>query len=106
MTYINIDPFKYLVDDVNNICFCYDILDRRRKYKELIIPDQIEYDNKNYTVIGISSDSFYQNKAERVIFPKTLKFIGNNSFRDCHNLEYVYFPDSIKKIGDCSFCSC
>lgn len=107
MYYINIDPFRYLVDDVNNICYCCDILDRRRKYKELVIPDQIKYyGDKNYTVIGISSDSFYKNKAEGVIFPKTLKFIGNNAFRDCHNLVYVYFPDSIKKIGDCSFCSC
>ncbi len=41
-----------------------------------------------------------------VIFPSTLKYIGNNAFRGCVTLCELTFPDSLKKIGALAFNSC
>jgi hypothetical protein len=44
--------------------------------------------------------------ASSFIIPDSVTSIGNNSFRECTNLESVTIPDSVTGIGTLAFCCC
>lgn len=69
--------------------------------EELNIPDQVTKDGKKYTVVGIDSYTFEDDKTlKKVTIPNTVRNIEKNVLRNCVNLEEVYVPASTTDIGD------
>ncbi len=56
----------------------------------LIIPSQITYNNKHYTVIAIADSAFYgKQRLHNIILPETILSIGVAAFKNCQNLRYL-----------------
>lgn len=41
-----------------------------------------------------------------VVFPKTVKEIGADAYKNCENLSYIEFSSSVTDIGNCAFYGC
>ena len=76
------------------------------------IPSQVTYDNKNYSVVEIGSQAFYENtKLTSVIMPDTVTKIqdgntGNGiygAFGKCTSLKTVTFSKNLTYIGNFAF---
>ncbi|MBQ7190067.1 MAG: leucine-rich repeat domain-containing protein, partial [Kiritimatiellae bacterium] len=60
-----------------------------------------------YTVTGIGDNAFRDcHDLERVTIPSTVTRIGNGAFRSCDYLDNVVIPDSVTEIGDSAFYEC
>lgn len=60
-------------------------------------------------IVGIAEAVFYENNTiESVMFPKSLKYVGNHGFRGCTNLKSINFEkgSNLEKIGKYSFAAC
>ena len=71
---------------------------------KLLIPSQIEFDEKIYAVSSIIWTAF-QDKTEltSVIIPETVTHIEYRAFMNCSNLTNVVFPESVTYIGSDAF---
>lgn len=73
------------------------------KVRELVFPEGITEIGCGYDhdlAREESTESFADMKYLcKVVFPKSLKKIGNNTFADCPRLKKVIFPDSIEEMG-------
>ena len=58
------------------------------------------------TVARISDPAFYKCKAKTVSIPKTVKYVGTDSFRDSPNLSTVSFEGGTERIGSDAFYGC
>ena len=78
----------------------------------VVIPSKID----GYTVTGIgknvdSGDSIFseyglEEKIVSVQLPQTVKYIYNDAFSGCENLEKVNIPDGVKYLGQSMLCFC
>lgn len=67
------------------------------------IPSVIE----SCPVTEIGSRAFSNHSAlKRVIFPETLRKIGDYSFYACYSLETANLPSELEKLGEGAFCGC
>lgn len=74
---------------------------------ELTIPENIVYNNKQYTVNAIGNKAFaYCTKLMQISIPSTITSIGNKAFIYCVNLKEIYIPNSITEIGNAAFAYC
>ena len=103
---VKIGNFRYVLDKINMIGYCYDTSDRRLRYKELTIPDQVTYEGKTYRILEIGEGGFYRCKAERIIISDTIRLIRRDAFVECDNLKYIYIPKSVKVIERSCFEYC
>lgn len=75
--------------------------------EELIIPASVTYDNQEYLVTSIQDEGFRMCWAlESIVFPNSLKTIGNGAFMYCSSLTEVAIGDSVQTIGDYAFQGC
>lgn len=58
-------------------------------YGNILIPESIVYQNKEYWVTGIGEQAFRESGVESVIIPKSIKYIGWLAFRDCYSLHRI-----------------
>lgn len=70
------------------------------------IPSVVEYNGRDYTVIGLDIDCFNGCKAKEIRLPETIDYIGGSSFSDCENLKCIGMPSTIKFIGREAFMGC
>ena len=103
---VKIGNFRYVLDEIGMIGYCYDTSDRRLRYKELIIPGQVTYEGKTYRILEIGEGGFHKCKAERIIISDTIRLIRRDAFVECDNLKYVYIPKSVKVIERSCFEYC
>lgn len=103
---VKIGNFRYILDEIGMIGYCYDTSDRRLRYKELTIPGQVTYEGKTYRILEIGEGGFHKCKAERIIISDTIRLIRRDAFVDCDNLKYVYIPKSVKVIEKSCFEYC
>ena len=103
---VKIGNFRYVLDEINMIGYCYDTTDRRLRYKELVIPGQVTYEGKTYRILEIGEFGFSNCKAERIIISDTIRLIRMNAFEECNNLKYVYIPKSVSVIEKNCFGYC
>ena len=73
--------------------------------KEVVIPDVITIDNKDYKVTSIGASSFSGKSLTSVILPQWIEEIGESAFRGNH-LSSVDFPNTLKTIGAYAFYGC
>ncbi len=58
-------------------------------------------------VVAVTGKAFLaQKKLKKVIFPDTIRWIGEKAFTGCANLAEVVFPAGLREIGDDAFSSC
>lgn len=78
--------------------------------ENLVIPQEIEYNNLVFTVEAINKRAFSNcQKIKTIECPSTIKEIkseyNNGAFLNCTNLEKVYFY-GVENIGQCAFQNC
>ena len=65
------------------------------------------YDSRNNCNAIIETDSnTLVVGCSRTVIVNSVTQIGNNAFKDCHDLYYTYIPDSVIQIGDGAFSGC
>ena len=73
----------------------------------LVIPSQISYNGKVYTVTSIGESSFEGCSSLRSVqIPNSVTSIGSNAFLACSSLTEINLPNSITTIGDWAFDGC
>ena len=74
---------------------------------DVVIPDYIAVNGKNYEVISIGKSAFsYCHNLENIIIPNSVNSIGNAVFRYCQKLTSITIPDSVTSIGLYPFVDC
>ena len=78
--------------------------------EKYVIPEYVEFQDEKYTVISVDKSAFspfgLRDKIKEIVFPSTLKTIGNHSFAGRWHLSKIILPESIERIGDMAFISC
>lgn len=77
----------------------------KRNSKELIIPEKIDINGKEYTVVKITG-STEKKEFESVVLPNSLIEIGDHAFYGCSSLQTINIPNSVKRIADGTFSYC
>ena len=76
-------------------------------YGDIVIPEKITYNNKEYRVTWIGYNAFVRCPAiTSISFPKSLRGFGSDAFLGCKSLKSITLPDSLKWIGSYSFDDC
>ena len=85
-----------------------DSYNSRIKYSDtIIIPENINYGNREYSVTGIGDNAFrYCEDLLLVIIPNTVTNIGEESFKSCYGLISLDIPNSVTSIGESAFSGC
>ena len=65
---------------------------------DIVIPPSIEENGKSYTIISLSSFSFYKCRQSRITLPDTLKFIHRNAIDLCRMETELKLPESLEVI--------
>ena len=74
--------------------------------ENIVIPENVNYGNKTYTVTCIGRGSFSQcSKTKNVIIPNTVTTIDHEAFREC-GLVSINIPNSVTKINSMAFYDC
>ena len=83
---------------------CVIIKCRPDNHTDLEIPSTLD---GKYPVVAIADGACAGiDNLTSVVFPDTLREIGNSAFQDCINLKYVSLPDSLESIGESAFEGC
>ncbi|MDD7100738.1 MAG: leucine-rich repeat protein [Prevotellaceae bacterium] len=82
---------KVTVDNIEYRCDTYEpratVVDGKSATGEVVIPAEVEYEGKKYTVISIFEKSFMANTAiTSVEIPASVKYIGAYAFYGCTSL--------------------
>ena len=73
---------------------------------KVVIPNQITYNGKNYTVKGINDFAFQRSDVSDVTVPNSVTEIGKSAFESCIKLMSIVIPNSVKTIGEGAFAYC
>ena len=74
---------------------------------DIVIPSTVIYNNKSYSVTGISSSAFLNcTKLKSIIIPNSVEDIGVDAFSGCEELQSVTLPNSITIIDNGVFRNC
>lgn len=73
----------------------------------IIVPEKISVDDKEYTVTALAENCFVQCKGlTNVTIPASVTKMGDYCFRDCTNLTSIEIPASVTSMGDYCFYGC
>ena len=76
-------------------------------YGPVNIPTSVTYEDKTYSVTGITDNAFYcWFSMTSIYIPPTVTSIGKKAFYGCEDLAEVTIPSSVKSLGDMAFGSC
>ena len=96
---VNIGGINYLLkENDRSACVTYDGYDLTHfgpfsNYSgEIIIPNLVEYNGKNYTVTSIGSCAFRESSLTSINIPNSVTRIGEDAFFGCPNLTSIYVP--------------
>ena len=74
---------------------------------EVVIPESVEYEGKQYPVTRIGVDAFSGCIGlTSITIPNSVTSIGENAFRDCTGLTSVTIPNSVENIENGAFSGC
>ena len=74
---------------------------------DILIPNMITYNSKNYNVTGIGNNAFRAcSGLTSVVIPYTVTTIGNNAFYGCTGLTHLMIPKSVTSLGSNAFYNC
>lgn len=89
---VEIDGIYYNLISKSNIA---EVTNNPQKYSgDVVIPNEVSFEGKQYTVTSISEKAFYQsNGLKSITIPKSITQIGKEAFSYCDNMEAVYISD-------------
>lgn len=71
---------------------------------DLVIPEDIEYNGKEYKVVGIADNAFANDRFLRsIILSHNICRIGDNAFALCYSLESIQIQSDLEVIGEFAF---
>ena len=71
---------------------------------DVVIPEMVSYDAKEYTVTEIGASAFSGRSAVTTVsLPNTVTTLGEYAFYDCTGLTSIALPNSVKTIGAYAF---
>lgn len=74
---------------------------------DVVIPSQVTYLGKTYSVTSIGSSAFKScTSLTSIEIPNSVALIGNNAFYDCISLTSIDLPNRITSIGESAFKGC
>ena len=77
------------------------------QYKgDIVIPEAITYEGKEYTVTAIGESAFFQRNITSITFPNSITSVGRAAFYCCSLLDSVVLPEKVTVIGDMLFANC
>ncbi len=77
------------------------------QYKgDIVIPEAITYEGKEYTVTAIGQTAFFQRNITSITFPNSITSVGRSAFAYCNALDSVVLPEKVTVINDMTFASC
>lgn len=77
------------------------------QYKgDIVIPEVITYEGKEYTVTAIGESAFFQRNITSITFPNSITSVGRAAFYCCSLLDSVVLPEKVTVIGDMLFANC
>ncbi len=98
-----VDGINYIVGENNTVAVtegntnCSD---------DVVIPSQVIYEGKTYSVTSIGSYAFDGCGLTSVTIPNSVISIGNGAFYGCYHLTSITIPGSVTSIGDHAFYDC
>lgn len=104
-----VDGLCYNIIATGKVEVTYEKKDNEKNYKNfsaVIIPGQVEYKGRGYTVVKIGEGAFRKSPITSITFPEGINEIANNAFNSCKNLISVSLPHDVKKIGARAFAGC
>lgn len=104
-----VDGLCYNIIATGKVEVTYEKKDNEKNYKNfsaVIIPGQVEYKGRGYTVVKIGEGAFRKSPITSITFPEGINEIANNAFNNCKNLISVSLPHDVKKIGARAFAGC
>ena len=73
----------------------------------VVIPEQVSYNNDTYRVISIGNSAFNRcYNLTSVTIPNSVTSIGDSAFSNCSSLTSVTISESVTSIGDSAFSNC
>lgn len=79
----------------------------------VVIPESVEYRNRQFSVIGIGDATFgyrmdgvCNTELMHVNIPSTIKYIGNYAFKGCVSLKTISIPNSVITVEEYAFDGC
>lgn len=86
------------LENTVSVC-CKSIMRTNDCEGELIIPQKVSYQGKEYIVRYIDAEAFLNNRLLTcVTIPSSVKSIGLNAFRGCNSLKDIYFQGDVDEI--------
>ena len=92
---------KFWVCDDGKSVYLQGVVDGQTVTGDLYIPQTVTDGDKEYTVVGLSSNSFYkQTGLTNVYIPNSVKYIHRTAFYGCTSLTNVTIPNTLEYLGD------
>ena len=86
------------LENTVSVC-CKSIMRSNDCEGELIIPEKVSYQGKEYIVRYIDGEAFLNNRLlASVTIPSSIKSIGQNAFHGCNSLKDIYFQGDVNEI--------
>lgn len=112
LTFIDISEFVPVIFAADENMFKYSITDSKAEITginkgavitSVIVPEKLG----GVPVCGIGKEAFYGiDTLTDITLPETVEYIGEKTFMYCRGLKTVVFPDSLKVIGNSAFEDC
>ena len=95
---VTVDNIKYLIQDDGTAV----ILNGKSATGNVVIPAEVEYDGKKYSVVEVGQWSFSENTAiTSVELPASVNYIGTRAFDDCTGLVSITGgAETFENMGD------
>lgn len=77
-----------------------------KELEEVIIPETVKHDEKEYPVASIGTQAFYNCMLTSVTIPSSVNAINSWAFYGCEALRSVSVPSSVTDIGEGAFWNC
>ena len=99
-----VNGIRYLIGENNTVS----VISKSTKYSgDVVIPGQVTYNGKTYSVTSIGISAFYNcNSLTSVTIPNSVTSIGYSAFEGCNSLTSVTIPNSMKRIKEDAFSGC
>ncbi len=92
---------RFWVCDDGKSVYLQGVVDGQTVTGDLYIPQTVTDGDKEYTVVGLSSNSFYkQTGLTSVYIPNSVKYIHRTAFYGCTSLTNVTIPNNLEFLGD------